>query len=407
MTILHFSVKYVLDTRRPQSDGRCLVYLRIIKNRVISMLKVGECVHPNHWDKKAGRATPKAKNHVRINHRLISIQKQIEDIRYSMETENKTCEAKDIIRMLKGEHIQRTRLLDFLDQHIAEMKARPNEFTISVVRQYTQAQDKLRSFLALSREEKIFLNEFTSGHIDRWKHYLLTNKFENTGKALNANTTNRYLTKLRTTYNKALTRELITRSPFANYKIKEVFGKRLHLNMDEINRVAAHPLGNNMSLIRVRDAFIFSCYCPCRFNDLVHLRVNSFYTDEEGIMWVTYTAQKTKTPVEIPLFKESADIVKRLSAGRRDSNESLFRGISNQKFNTHLSMIMGMCSISKKITHHSARHTCASTVLLGRGVGLREVQQFLSHASISSTLVYTKVSKSVMSGVVKRIDKTA
>lgn len=407
MTILNFSVKFVLDTRRPMADGKCLVFLRIIKNRIIAMLKIGEYVHPDHWNKATGRVTPKAKDFVRINHRLLSIEKQIQDIRFNLETENKTAEAKDIIRMLKGEHIQRTRLLDFFDLYIAEMKARPNEFTVSVVRHYIQAQDKLRSFLALTREERIFLKEFTSAYIDRWKHYLLSNKFENTGRPLGPNTVNRYLTKIRVLFNAALRRELITRSPFANFKIKEVNGKREHLNMDELNRIANHQLSNNMSLIRVRDAFVFSCYCPCRFNDLINLRVNSFYTDDDGIMWVCYTAQKTKTLVEIPLFKEPADIVKRLAAGSRDGNENLFRGISNQKFNAHLSIIAGMAGITKKITHHCARHTCASTILLGRGVGIREVQQFLSHASISSTLVYTKVSKSVMSGVVKRIDRTA
>ncbi len=134
MTILNFSIAFVLDYRRPKTDGTCLVYLRIIKNRVVAMLKIGEYVHPNFWDKDTCRVTPRAKDYVRINHRLISITKQIEDIRFNLERDNKTCEAKDIIRMLKGEHIQRARLLEFMDVHIEEMKARPKEFTPSVVR---------------------------------------------------------------------------------------------------------------------------------------------------------------------------------------------------------------------------------------------------------------------------------
>jgi site-specific recombinase XerD len=408
MTILNFTVAFIIDTRRPRADGTCNIYIRIIRNRVIAMLKIGEYIKPEHWDKAVGRVTPRAKDYVRMNHRIISIQKQVEDIRYSLETENKTCEAKDIIRMLKGEHIQRTRLMDFFDLYIEEMKARPKEFTHSVVNHYKQAQEKLRSFLALTREEKIFLSDFSGSHIDRWKHYLLSTNFENTGHPLNENTTNRYLTKLRAVFNKALVRELITRSPFANIRIKEVNGKREYLTMDELNRLASHNLGSNISLAAIRDSFIFSCYAPCRFQDLINLKLNNFYTDEDNITWVAYRVQKTDTLVEIPLFKEAEAIYRKYSgAGKRESNETLFRGISNQRYNTNLGIISQMVGLNKKITHHCSRATAASSVLLGRNIGLRETQQFMSHASISSTLVYTKVSKSIMSSVVKRIDRTA
>ncbi len=263
--------------------------------------------------------------------------------------------------------------------------------------------------MKVTGEEKIFLNDFTGGHIDRWKHYLLTNKFENTGKPLNENTTNRYLTKLRAIFNKAMTRDIITRSPFANFKIKEVAGQRAYLTLDELNRLAKHNLGGNIALQRVRDAFVFSCYCPIRFNDLMKLRINNFYTDDEGITWVAYNAQKTKTDVEMPLFKEAETLYRKYAdTGRREGHELLFHKMSNQRFNSALTVIMNLVGITnKKISHHSAKHTAGTTILLGRGIGIRETAFFLSHKSLSSTMVYTKLPKSTMAGVVKRIDKLA
>lgn len=61
---------------------------------------------------------------------------------------------------------------------------------------------------------------------------------------------------------------------------------------------------------------------------------------------------------------------------------------SNQKINSYLKEIAGIVGISKNVTHHMARKTFASTVLLYNDVPIEIVSELLGHSSIKTTQEY-------------------
>jgi len=67
-------------------------------------------------------------------------------------------------------------------------------------------------------------------------------------------------------------------------------------------------------------------------------------------------------------------------------------GLSTQGMAYVLAKLCRQAGIQKKVTPHMLRHTVA-TLLLRNGVDLRVVQEFLGHASITSTQRYTHVSR--------------
>ena len=59
--------------------------------------------------------------------------------------------------------------------------------------------------------------------------------------------------------------------------------------------------------------------------------------------------------------------------------------ISNQKFNSYLKEIAELLEIDKRLTHHIARKTFATTVLLYNDIPIETVSELLGHSSISIT----------------------
>lgn len=76
--------------------------------------------------------------------------------------------------------------------------------------------------------------------------------------------------------------------------------------------------------------------------------------------------------------------------------------MSNQKINSYLKEIAGSIGINKRVTHHTARKTFASTVLLYNDVPMEIVSELLGHSSISITedyygkVVQKKVSEQII-----------
>ncbi len=56
-----------------------------------------------------------------------------------------------------------------------------------------------------------------------------------------------------------------------------------------------------------------------------------------------------------------------------------------------LKEIAAICSVQKKMTTHTARHTFATTVTLGNGVPMESVSKMLGHKNLKTTQHYAKV----------------
>ena len=143
-------------------------------------------------------------------------------------------------------------------------------------------------------------------------------------------------------------------------------------------------------LYHVKHLFLFSIYTGLAYADMNKLSKNDLYTDDEGMMWIKTTRQKSKSRVSIPLISNALKSLNILTNGDFQIQKGkLLPMKSNVRLNYEIKQICSMARINdyEKVTWHSARRS-TSSIMMKAGIPLQILQKILSHKSLSTSLMY-------------------
>lgn len=116
---------------------------------------------------------------------------------------------------------------------------------------------------------------------------------------------------LSTFFNWCVTNQLITSSPFVQYKgDKEVYGTPYYISIEERNKIYQTNLSRHPFLAKQRDIFVFQCMIGCRISDLYSLTKKNI-VDNCIIYIPNKTKEKTPKTVKVPLNSIAQEILKR------------------------------------------------------------------------------------------------
>ncbi|HLG28642.1 MAG TPA: site-specific integrase, partial [Candidatus Brocadiales bacterium] len=194
----------------------------------------------------------------------------------------------------------------YMDKFLEErIKGNP-DLSDGTVKNYRATINHITDFLGTIPRSRIFVSQIDEGFIRKLDRFLIESPANGKG-TLRRNTVNKYHTKFKALLTVATKEGFIEKCPYSFFKLKNEATGRTFLTEKELSILQKHSLGENASLIRVRDIFMFSVYTGLRFNDAINLKsVNIEFDGKKH--WVVLRMQKTKEPLRIPMLKKAIDI---------------------------------------------------------------------------------------------------
>ncbi len=241
---------------------------------------------------------------------------------------------------------------------------------------WTNAINHLTKFAG----ENILFGDLTRDFFEDFKLYLL--------KEVSQNSAHKYFMTIKCGINHALKNNVITYNPISFITIKKRETLPKFLTLDEIQKLASTPCGNET----VKIAFLFSCFTGLRYSDVLDLTWHKISNDQ-----LEFLQRKTNHFENIPLSKQALNLLQQVKKTPRSSkipkefpDETVFfmpRQSTTHKLITRWASAAGL---NKKISFHCARHSFA-TLSLTYGNDLYTTSKLLGHRDLRTTEIYARV----------------
>ncbi len=193
---------------------------------------------------------------------------------------------------------------------------------------------------------------------------------------------------------RAVRQRLLARDPYDEVELERFRGetRMTFLTMDEIARLEALD-GLPANLRAVRDRFLYSCWTGLRVSDNLALLKSSLTDTPDGYVVSLHTLKGYGHDLIHPLgllFDGKPDRIARHWMAAHDG-PTLFPKVSTSYIKMALDLLGPMAGITKHLTFHVARHTCAS-LLADVSQNPFLIMNILGHSSISTSMIYIHAS---------------
>ncbi|TDE06727.1 site-specific integrase [Flavobacterium hiemivividum] len=377
MTTENFKILFVQAKSRTNKKNQSPLYCRITLNGNRKQLSTGIHIEADYWDTKNQVVLKSHKSAILYNSQLDTIKSKVNSIYMILRLQENPFSVEDIHDKYLGKEIKKSEfVLSYYKQYLAKIKKLVGlEIKDNTYNKFVYVGNHLEAFLKWKFKKTDFpLEELSLQFLDDFDYYLKTEKKQE------QITINKTIQRLRTPIKQAISEGYLDRDPFILHKSKTVRKTVIFLTTKELKTLEEAVL-QQKRLSTIQDLFIFCCYTGLAYNEMANLEKQNIQIGFDNINWIQMKREKTQRQISIPILPKAQEIIEKYST---DSNR-IFPSISNQKFNSYLKEISAITGIEKRLTHHIARKTFASTVLLYNDVPMEIVSELLGHSNMVIT----------------------
>ena len=341
---------------RTRADGTHQIVMRINTKGGIKYFPVGYTVKKNDFDEKKQLVKKTDARHFEKNHAISNALSKAMSIENYFITKQIVPNIDSFTRRYQGTSLNQDSFFDFVEMHL---QRNSREFTLATKDFYRKHISKLKGFAPTLTFADIDLDFL---HSYKEHCYGLGNADSTMFKSLEF---------IRRVLNAAAKEDIIEKSPFRNFEIKNITGNTENLSIDEVKKLQALYDTNELPKApqNVLRFFLFGCYTGLRYSDVYNLKFRNLI-DKGGTLWLDFVQQKTGKAVLLPLIKQAIDLIPE----KTFENAKMFRVVPNQTTNRHLRTIVEKLEWDKRITFHVARNTCSNLLYqLGAPIEVRSL----------------------------------
>lgn len=395
MQINRVTILFVIYKSRKRKDKTSPIYCRITYKKSRKEFSTGYHIVPENWDNKKQIVKPEEKQHNFINTQLSLIITKMNQAFLLLQVNQVNFGVEEIYRQYRGENIKIEvglcevygLFLKYLEKLIGK------ELNEDTYKKYVAYGKHLQSFVKWKYKTKdIKITSIRASFIDQYEYYLKTEK--NFAQI----TLNKVIQRFRRCVKFAIAEEYLSKDPFLLYRAKRVKKEVVFLSQNELRKLENHTF-KIQRVQQIKDMFVFCCYSGLAFKEMSSLKKKDIVVGFDAKLWIKIHRSKTSRSYSVPLLPKAKIIVDKYSQSK---TEYVFPRISNPKFNAYLKEIADIIGIKINLTHHVARKTFASTVLLLNNVPMEVVSKLLGHSKMQTTqehygeIVQKQISEEIM-----------
>lgn len=386
------TILFVISTSKTNKRGLCPLNCRITFNKDRKQFSTGLFINPIYWQSKLQTINKKDVNSDFQNSQIQEILKKIQNIVRVFQLEQETYKLEDIYQKFRGKEIKnREHILSYYKGYLQSIKKLIGlDIKENTFKKFEYVCMHLGNFIKWKYNSNDYLmEELNLQFLDDFSYYLRTVKHQEQV------TINKTIQRFRTPIKIAISQGFLDRDPFLLHKAKKVNKAVVFLTLDELHKFESHNF-TQCRLSMVQDLFIFCCYTGLAYNEMSNLQIKNLQIGFDQMNWIQMKREKTQRQISVPILPKAQKVINKYL---KENCEVVLPKISNQKFNSYLKEMAEIIGIDKKLTHHTARKTFASTVLLYNDVPMEIVSELLGHSKMSITqehygkIVQSKVSE--------------